>query len=66
MNKKESVIFEFEMDFKKSFCCSFNLSNDDVISVLCKHHVAFCDHLQVWKRVRILQARRSFLKSPDN
>ena len=28
---------EFEMDFKKSFCCGFNLSNDDIISVLCKH-----------------------------
>ena len=25
------------MDFKKSVCCSFNLSNDDIISVLCKH-----------------------------
>ena len=25
------------MDFKKSFCCGFNLSNDDIISVLCKH-----------------------------
>ena len=37
MNKKESVIWEFEMDFKKSFCCNFNLSNDDIISVLCKH-----------------------------
>ena len=37
MNKKESVIWEFEIDFKKSFCCSFNLSNDDIISVLCKH-----------------------------
>ena len=37
MNKKESVIWEFEMDFKKSFCCSFNLSNDDIISVLWKH-----------------------------
>ena len=22
---------EFEMDFKKSFCCGFNLSNDDII-----------------------------------
>ena len=31
MNKKESVICEFEMDFKKYFCC-----NDDIISVLCK------------------------------
>ena len=29
MNKKESVICEFEMDFKKYFCC-----NDDIISVL--------------------------------
>ena len=28
MNKKESVICEFEMDFKKSY---------DIISVLCKH-----------------------------
>ena len=29
MNKKESVIRELEMDFKKSFCC-----NDNVIYVL--------------------------------
>ena len=31
MNEEESVICEFEMDFKKSFCCRFNLSNDDYI-----------------------------------
>ena len=47
MNKEESVMCEFkspsvalgdlEMDFKKSFCCGFNLSNDNIISVLCKH-----------------------------
>ena len=37
MNKKESVMCEFEMDFKKSFRCGFNVSNDDIISVLCKH-----------------------------
>ena len=37
MNKKESVIYEFEMDFKKSFYCCFNLSNDDIISVLSKN-----------------------------
>ena len=37
MNEKESVIHEFEMDFKKSFCCCFNLSNDDIISVLSKN-----------------------------
>ena len=37
MSKKESVICEFQMDFKKSFCCGFNPSNDDIISVLCKH-----------------------------
>ena len=36
LNKKESVIYEFEMDFKKSFCCSFNFSNDDIISVSCQ------------------------------
>ena len=28
MNKKESAICEFEIDFKKSFCCGSNLSND--------------------------------------
>ena len=37
MIKKESVICEFEMALKKSFCGGFNLSNDDIISVLCKH-----------------------------
>ena len=48
MNKKESVICEFETDLKKTFCCGFNLSNDDIISVLCKTcNVAFCDHLHV-------------------
>ena len=36
MNKKESVICEFEMDIKNSFCCGFNFSNDDIISVLCR------------------------------
>ena len=63
MNKKESVTCEFEMDFKKSFCCTFNLSNDDIISVSCQ---CLCCVLwpppglktgmdfrgQVWKRVR--------------
>ena len=34
MNKKESVTCEFEMDFKKSLVAVFNLSNDDIISVL--------------------------------
>ena len=29
-SKKESVICEFEVYFKKSFCCAFNLSNDDI------------------------------------
>ena len=38
MNKKESVIYEFEMAIKKSFCCGFILSNDDVLYV-----VVFCD-----------------------
>ena len=37
MNKKESVICEFEMVLKTSFCGGFNLSNDDKISVLFKH-----------------------------
>ena len=44
MNKKESAICDFEMDFRKSFCRCFNLSNDEIISVLCKnvmlHYVA--------------------------
>ena len=37
MSKKESLICELEMDFKKSFCWRSNLSNGDIISVLCKH-----------------------------
>ena len=28
---------EFEMDFEKSICCGFNLSSDDIVSVLYKH-----------------------------
>ena len=32
MNKKERVICEFEVDFKKSFCWRSNLSNDNIIS----------------------------------
>ena len=28
---------EFEMDFEKSVCRGFNLSTDDIVSVLCKH-----------------------------
>ena len=48
VNKKESALCEFEMDFKKSFCRGFNLSNDDIISVLCKHvMLSFFDHLPV-------------------
>ena len=33
--KKGSVIFE--LDFKTSFGCGINLSNDEIIPVLCKH-----------------------------
>ena len=36
INKKPSVINEFKMDFKESFCWRSYLSNDDIISVLCK------------------------------
>ena len=32
MNKKERVIYKFQMDFKKSFCWRSNLSNDNIIS----------------------------------
>ena len=32
MNKKERVICEFEVDFKKSFCWRSNLSNNILIS----------------------------------
>ena len=42
------------MDFKKSFCWRSNLSNGDIISVLCDVNmqiVTFCDLLQVGKRV---------------
>ena len=52
MNKEAKVIYEFEMDFKKSFCWRSNISNDNIISA--------------WKRVWILEARGPFLESPDN
>ena len=48
IHKKESVIWEFEMDFKNSFCCGFNLNNDDIISLLCCC-VLWPPH--VWKRI---------------
>ena len=32
MNKKERVICEVEVDFKKSFCWRSNVSNDNIIS----------------------------------
>ena len=32
MNKKETVICEFEVDFNKSFCWRSNLSKDNIIS----------------------------------
>ena len=35
LKKKGSAIFE--MDFKNSFGCGINLSNDDIIYVLCKY-----------------------------
>ena len=58
MNKTQSVICKFEMDLKKSFCGGFNLSNDDIISVLCKHvMLRFVTLFQVWNRVWILETR---------
>ena len=39
------------MAFKKSFCWRSNLSNDVIISVYVNIYVAFCDLLQIWKRV---------------
>ena len=58
MNKKQSVICEFEKDLKTSFCGGFILSNDDIISVLCKHvMLRFVTLFQVWNRVWILETR---------
>ena len=37
MTKKGGVICKFKMEFEKSFYCGFYLSNDDIISLLCKH-----------------------------
>ena len=46
--RKNSVICEFEMAFKKySFCRRSNHINGDIISVNVNIYVAFCDHLQV-------------------
>ena len=58
MNKKESVMCEFEMDFKKSFRCGFNVSDDDIISVLCKHvMLRFMTTSRSENEVWILEAR---------
>ena len=43
MNKKESVICEFEIGFKKSFCWRSNLSNIDTMFVHVNMYVGFCD-----------------------
>ena len=56
MNKKESVICQFEIDWNLSFFVP-NLSNDDIISVYVNMYGAFCDHLHVWKQAWILEAR---------
>ena len=56
MNKKESVICQFEIDWNLSFVVP-NLSNDDIISVYANIYGAFCDHLHVWKQAWILEAR---------
>ena len=70
MSNKESLIGEFEMDFKKSFCWRSNLSTGDIISVLCKHVMLRfvtssrsengCGnwHFLVWNRVRIWRTGR--------
>ena len=47
---------EFEIYFKKSFCCGFNLSNDDIIS-----SVAKCRESWVWVRVNVV-GKKSFPK----
>ena len=44
------------MDFKQFFCWPSNLSNEYVIDTFVNMYVAFCDLLQVWKRVWILEA----------
>ena len=56
MNKKESVICQFEIDWNL-FVGVPNLSNDDIICVYINMYGAFCDHLQVWKQAWILEAR---------
>ena len=57
ISKKERVISEFEIDFKKSFRWVSNLGKDDIISVYLKIYVTFCGKPHVWKLVWILDAR---------
>ena len=57
ISKKERVISEFEIDFKKSFRWVSNLGNYDIISVYLKIYVTFCGKPHVWKLVWILDAR---------
>ena len=52
------IMCEFEMDFKKYFFVgALSPSKDDLISVFVNMYVAFCDRLQVWKLVWILDVR---------
>ena len=52
MNKKERVICELEVDFKESFCCCFNLSNDNIISAYASFKTGVDFRGQVLKRMR--------------
>ena len=51
MNKKERVIREFEMDFKKSFCWHSYLKIRDIISPYINMYVMFVI-LLVWSANR--------------
>ena len=60
------VLIINEQKIKKSFCWRYNLGNDDIISVNVNTFVELCDHLQVWKRVWILEARSENSVKNDN
>lgn len=68
MNKEESVICDFEIGFKKSFCWRSNLSNIDTIFVHVNMYVGFCDQesKNPWSTSRAVILISSVAKGHDS
>ena len=57
INKNKTAIWEFQMDFKKSFCWHFDPNNNDIIYFLVdrsengwgKWHFLVCNKFRIWR-----------------